>query len=1134
MPWLLTATLSLGLRARAEIWINEILFNPTGADAPNEYVELRGTPNFLLPAGTYLVAVDADGSGNPGMIQNVFDLSGRRIGGSGFLVLLQNSNSYAASLNATVLVNTNSAGFGSGSSSSIGHKGRNGQTDLENPSVTFFLIQSSSYPTPGAEVDADNNGVLDGPLFATWTVIDAVAILDNDGLGDFGYGKINFRRNVAPGNGATVVSGTIVPVDFTPVYVGRTGNTTNWQASDWVAGDNLLGSAPNWALSVADTEPASFGGRPLMHIGLPNFGAASFPGVVVRESGSNTEVLEGSGTDSFTVALNTPPTGNVTVLVSAPPQVQVSTNGGTSFASGYTVVFNSTNARTITVRALDNNVVDTSPQVIFVTNSIIASADPANYPIGALVPPVAVNVWENDSVLLNEIKVNPPGPEDAPYEIIELIGSPNAFLSNVYLVAIEGNAEFNPGTASTVIDLTGAQMGSSGLLLILGDGHPYNVPGGTRLLLASQLNEPGGALLNGSVTFLLISSPMPIIEGSDLDAGDNGVLEGLPTGTTILDSVGWLDGGNSDVLYTSAALSQSTGTPDAATRLPGNIFANSASAWINGDLIGPDPTSLAYELEGGSSNFPYGTWLTIGSANVIAPTISPLAPFSSVIDDPTSPLISFTIYDAQTPANLLNVSATSSDETVVPNANLILSGIGSVRTLAIHPTNIGYAMITITVAGNALTGESTFRYAASMDARGGGRFHTGISDASSAMPIDASYMLVADDENQVLRIYSRSNSGAAIVQMDMNPFLGLADLYPDGTPREVDLEGSTRVGNRIYWIGSHSHAQDAEVRTNRARIFATDISGNGTNSILTFVGRYDYLKTDLIAWDAANGHGKGTNYYELLASSAPGVDPKAPDGSGFNIEGLAMAPGSSNIAFIALRAPLVPPTNRVKALIIPVTNFTTLAISSATNAGVAKFGAPIELNLGGRGVRSIEGNSNGYLIVSGPPGVASGVPPVDFRLFTWNGFATNAPQERGASLAHLIPEGIVELPPAPWNSNSTVQLISDNGITVYYGDSIQAKHLPIKEFKKFRSDWVTLGTAVTSQPVIKLIARSGSDCVLTWYSVAGLTYQVQSKSALTDSMWSNVPGEVPATDALAWKSISMIGNTQKFFRVVIP
>ena len=171
--------------------------------------------------------------------------------------------------------------------------------------------------------------------------------------------------------------------------------------------------------------------------------------------------------------------------------------------------------------------------------------------------------------------------------------------------------------------------------------------------------------------------------------------------------------------------------------------------------------------------------------------------------------------------------------------------------------------------------------------------------------------------------------------------------------------------------------------------------------------------------------------------------------------------------------------------------------------------------------------------VAGPPGLAKGIPPSDFRLFTWNGLASGAPQERGVSLTNLLPEGIVELPPVPWTSNSTVQLVSDNGIALYYGDGIEAKFLPIPQFKKFRSDWVALGPVVTSQPILRSVQCVGGGCVLNWYSVAGLTYRVQSKFALTNGAWSNVAGDVTASGALASKSISM-GATQQFFRVVIP
>src|SRR5205085_1498311 len=98
-------------------------------------------------------------------------------GGNGFLAFLQKTNFYQPNSNATLLVNTEKGiGWGSGSSSSIGHRGEGGQTDLENGSATFFLIQSSAAPAIGTDIDSDNNGVLDPPTFAAWTILDSIGM----------------------------------------------------------------------------------------------------------------------------------------------------------------------------------------------------------------------------------------------------------------------------------------------------------------------------------------------------------------------------------------------------------------------------------------------------------------------------------------------------------------------------------------------------------------------------------------------------------------------------------------------------------------------------------------------------------------------------------------------------------------------------------------------------------------------------------------------------------------------------------------------------------------------------------------------------------------------------------------------
>src|SRR4029079_10711913 len=127
-------------------------------------------------------------------------------------------------------------------------------------------------------------------------------------------------------------------------------------------------------------------------------------------------------------------------------------------------------------------------------------------------------------------------------------------------------------------------------------------------------------------------------------------------------------------------------------------------------------------------------------------------------------------------------------------------------------------------------------------------------------------------------------------------------------------------------------------------------------------------------------------------------DPKSVEG--FNIEGVTMLAGSANAALIGFRAPIVPAANRNYALILPVLNFATLAASTGP-PGSAIFGAPVELDLYGRGIRSIEGNSDGYIIVGRPTVDFPTNYPVDFRLYTWSGNPADNAQLREADLTGL-------------------------------------------------------------------------------------------------------------------------------------
>ncbi|AFY73355.1 putative extracellular nuclease [Synechococcus sp. PCC 7502] len=490
-----------------------------------------------------------------------------------------------------------------------------------------------------------------------------------------------------------------------------------------------------------------------------------------------------------------------------------------------------------------------------------------------------------------------------------------------------------------------------------------------------------------------------------------------------------------------------------------NITINSVTANItDNDQPGAAPTIQVNTTT--TTNFLDG-----GSLNSLPVSGSGLV--SGVINDPTDPAknfgIDFAIADTDTPVGNLTVTVTSNNQSVVTDASLTsnLTGTGATRNLKINPVGVGLANITVTVSDGAQTSTYIINYAASAASVNPSttRFLTGAANASTAIAIDANYMLVADDENQGLRLYDRQNSGLPLNSFDFTSSLGLTDLS-GGIPREVDIEASAKLGNRIFWLGSESNSDSGNSRPNRDRIFGTDISGSGANTTLSFAGRYDYLREDIINWDKNNVHGLGANFFGLDASAASGVGSKQSDG--YNIEGLVFAPDNIT-AYVSFRAPQEPTSGRTKALIVPVTNFTSLLSSNnGGTLGSATFGAPIQLDLGGRGIREIAKNANNqYVIIAGPAGDATGVPPFDFRLYTWTGNAADTPVLRSANLTALNSggsfESIVSVPDN-LDSNSQIQLLVDNGTTDFYNTGLAGSDIPDKpNFQKSRSEIVTIG-----------------------------------------------------------------------------
>ena len=496
------------------------------------------------------------------------------------------------------------------------------------------------------------------------------------------------------------------------------------------------------------------------------------------------------------------------------------------------------------------------------------------------------------------------------------------------------------------------------------------------------------------------------------------------------------------------------------TRSPEESTANAVSRAVAGNevvLLGSpeDTASVGTTIRFSNPKTGITSYMLAPTENTTNSRISLAATgtgyLSGVLNDPTDPASTLGVDFSGS-----IVSANSSNTTVVPNANLVIAG----SNLKITPAAVGYSTITVNTSNNAGTASYTISYAASAAGNNTTRFFTGASDGSAAMDVGGGYMLVGDDENQALRLYNRSNSGMPANSFDFTSSLNLTQLS-GGIPREMDIEASTRSGNTIYWLGSHSNASGGNNRPNRSRIFSTTLTGTGSSASLTYVARYDFFKADLQTWDSSNAHGLGANFFGLTASSTTGIIPEAADGSGFNIEGFSFAPNSTSTAYVAFRAPIIPVTNRTKALIVPITNLSSLLSSTGGTAGSTAFGTPIQLDLGGRGIRSLECNSNGCLIVAGTASAGN-----DFKLYTWTGLAADAPVMRSANLTALNSdgsfEGIAEMPTGALSTWATqnVQLIVDNGDAVYYNDAVIAKELTQNNFKKFRSETVQIGTAL--------------------------------------------------------------------------
>ncbi|MFE3523784.1 DUF3616 domain-containing protein [Streptomyces sp. NPDC059161] len=430
------------------------------------------------------------------------------------------------------------------------------------------------------------------------------------------------------------------------------------------------------------------------------------------------------------------------------------------------------------------------------------------------------------------------------------------------------------------------------------------------------------------------------------------------------------------------------------------------------------------------------------AASYGTPAISLSASYlSGAVGATGDPQVTVTVAQSGADVSALTVAASaSSGSAVAGTGDVGVSGTGSTRRLAVTAHTSGYTDLTIKVTGlGGKTATRTLHFAASaaVHKAAGTRYFTGSSDASAAVDVGGGYAVVADDESNTLRLYDRSASGAPVKTWDFSSRIGVS--------KEIDIEAAARVGNTIYWTGSLGNNKDGEYKADRNTVFTTTVTGSGASTQLTLGGTYQKLRDDLVAWDHANG-----DRYGFAAGTADGQVPKRIDG--FNVEGLEFAPGSTSTAYIGFRAPLVPPANGGKALIVPVTNLDKVVADGAKPV----FGAAIQLDLGGLSIRDIRKNAaDQYLIVAGSWAADDNSDP--YAVYSWDGVAGHAPVKR-ADLPTGDPggwEAVVDVPDLG-RAGARAQFITDDGSADLYGDGTEAKDLTHPEWKKSRATWFTV------------------------------------------------------------------------------
>ena len=283
----------------------------------------------------------------------------------------------------------------------------------------------------------------------------------------------------------------------------------------------------------------------------------------------------------------------------------------------------------------------------------------------------------------------------------------------------------------------------------------------------------------------------------------------------------------------------------------------------------------------------------------------------------------------------------------------------------------------------------------------------GICNASAAVALDENRIIVGDDEQPWLSVYS-VKGGESLDTVDLTRPGGMAEGDKKKKKKrkksepEADIEGATVFNDRIVWISSNGRNKDGEVKAGRFQLFASHrLDADRQNWEPGFSSSFHGLPAAIA--------GTRDEGYEPLRQSIGDLKQKnkdlAPKEHGFNVEGLSVSRDGKDL-LVGLRNP----QPGGEAALFSIENADDLLDGRTTEA---VLGPVVTLALGGRGIRDIAWSParHAYLIAAGQVDDEDDGP--GFALFTWDG--VGSPKELQSlrsvlkSNGHFHPEAVVPL-----------------------------------------------------------------------------------------------------------------------------